>query len=139
MLLRRRPTYRAYLGLLVAFLIILAVASTASAQRLLLFGGSNHDVFLGCFSCNEFASDSIFNEFGAYGSEFRQDSIFNDFGTYGSSFSQFSPCNRIASNPPVLVDENGGFYGYLTLNRSKANAIRDPDVLRWLETAVCGR
>jgi len=29
--------------------------------RLELWGGLNYDVFLGCFSCNQFASDSVFN------------------------------------------------------------------------------
>jgi hypothetical protein len=37
-------------------------------------------------------------------------------GTYGSNYSDSSPWNRYATSPPVIVDEQGNFYGYLTAN-----------------------
>jgi hypothetical protein len=41
-------------------------------------------------------------------------SIWNQFGNYGSKFEDTSPWNKFASHPPVIVDPNGGFYGYFT-------------------------
>ena len=39
------------------------------------------------------------------------------FGTYGSKFQTDSPWNKFAQGSVVIVDENGGFYGYLTSNK----------------------
>jgi hypothetical protein len=121
---------------LVATLVL--VTSTAYAEKkIMLFGSSNHDVYLGCFNCSDIASDSIHNDISKYGSDISSISIFNDIGQYGSDISQYSPCNDIASNPPVLVDEDGRFYGYLTLNDIKPKAISDPKILAWLKYKVC--
>ena len=38
----------------------------------------------------------------------------------GSKYSSYSPFNNYASNPPVLVDKNGKFYGYFTSNKYKS-------------------
>lgn len=105
------------------FLIAVSI-STANAQELLLFGGRGHDVFLGCLNCNEFNSDSICNEFGA-GNSFNSDSIFNEFGGFGSEFSSSSPWNEFSSSNdlPVLVDRNGKFYGYFTINEFRTDAV----------------
>jgi len=105
--------------------------------RILLYGGRNHSVFLGCFSCNRFDSDSVHNEFGSYGSRFSSTSIWNHFSDYGSRFADNSSCNQLASNPPVLVDDRGRSYGALTLNRLASGAITDPTVVAWLRNAVC--
>jgi hypothetical protein len=110
--------------------------SAADSTRLLLFGGRDHKKFLGCL-CNEFDTDSVFNEFGRYGSEFQSDSIFNSFGDYGSSFSDLSPCNSFANYPPVVVTGDGNFAGYLTVNEFKAGAITDEKVMSWLKQKVC--
>lgn len=84
--------------------------------------GSKH-VYLGCFSCNPYNSNSIWNEFGSFGSEFSSSSIWNDFGTYGSEFSSTSPWNEYSSSNPVLVDKDGGFYGYFTCNQSRSKRV----------------
>jgi hypothetical protein len=89
------------------------VVSTA----LLLFGGEGHRVFLGCINCSQYDSDSIFNEYGTYGSKYSDTSIWNPYGTYGSRYSDDSPWNPYASNPPVVVDHDGNFYGYFTANQ----------------------
>ena len=78
-------------------------------------------VYLGKLVTNEFDSDSIWNEYGDYGSEYKQNSIWNEFGTYGSEFSQESAFNDFASNPPQIVDNNGNFFGYLTTNTTIVN------------------
>ena len=105
--------------------------------RVLLYGGRNQEVYLGCFSCNEFDSESVFNEFGRYGSRFSSTSIWNHFSSYGSEFSSDSACNQFASNPPILVDTNGRSFGALTLNQFARGAIADATIVRWLRISVC--
>lgn len=88
----------------------------ASSSKLMLFGGEGHKTYLGCLNCNEFASDSVMNEVGRHGSTVHSDSIFNSVGRFGSVVSQYSACNIVASDPPVIVDGQGRFYGRLTVN-----------------------
>lgn len=123
-----------FLCCVVFLLVPLAAAQT---PEIMIFGGDNHDVYLGCLSCSEYDSDSVFNEYGDYGSRYSSESIFNNFGDYGSRFSQYSPCNPFANDPPVIVDEDGNFYGYLTLSISKNQGIRGTDIEQWLELVVC--
>lgn len=118
--------------------ILLASAIPAQAEEmLLLFGGKGHDAFLGCLNCSSVESDSVHNSVGTYGSSVSSESIFNSVGEYGSSVSDLSPCNTLADNPPVIVSKSGTFYGYLTLNSLKSGAIRDDDIVEWLERKVC--
>lgn len=93
--------------------------SVAQVPALLLYGGHSHDKFLGCLNCSEHDSGSVCNEYGSYGSGYNSDSIWNSYGQYGSSYSSLSPWNTYASDPPVIVDRNGRFYGYLTANEYK--------------------
>lgn len=72
--------------------------------------------YLGKLTANEFDSDSIYNEFGTYGSKFSTNSIWNEFGTYGSKFSTYSAMNDLATKPPLILDGNGDVVGYLTTN-----------------------
>jgi hypothetical protein len=93
-----------------------------------VFGGRDYSVYLGCFNCDEFHTESIWNRFGSHGSPFSQTSINNQFSQYGSPFSSFSACNEFATQPPVLADSRT-FYGELTLNSFRARAIRDTAVV----------
>jgi hypothetical protein len=129
----------------VAFLMAIAVTSRdlsaqivegPSGKKLMVFGGREHDVYLGCLSCSEFSGDSMLNEFSTYGSRFSSTSIFNHFSMYGSAYSTMSACSPYASDPPVIVDNDGGFYGRLTVNRTHRQAISDQTVLAWL-LGVC--
>jgi hypothetical protein len=97
---------------------------TALAKTM-LFGGSGHKEYLGCLECSEFASDSICNGFGKFGSEFSSSGIFNEFAGYGNEFSSKSPWNEFATSNevPVLVDENGKFFGYFTINEHRPNSV----------------
>jgi hypothetical protein len=121
----------------VALTLVIFSTFAYAEKKIMLFGGSNHDVYLGCFNCSDIASDSIHNEIGKYGSDISATSIFNNISQYGSDISQYSPCNNIASKPPILVDEDGRFYGYLTLNDINPKAITDPNTLAWLKYKVC--
>lgn len=72
--------------------------------------------------------DSIFNEFGRYGSEFATKSIWNEFGRYGSEFATHSPFNEFTSSPPLIM-RDGKVIGYLTVNELLEGAV-DPSWLK---------
>lgn len=92
---------KAVYTLLLALLLVVSFNRLVVAQpALLLFGGTNHKIFLGCLSCNKFDTTSVCNSFGAYGSRFADTSIWNRFSDYGSRFSDESPWNRFATNHP---------------------------------------
>lgn len=104
-------------------LILLLAGSTASAAdvKIMIFGGKGHDVYLGCLNCPETAPDSIFNPNGKFG---RCSSIYDDnlfcrglYSEYGGKglYKDQSACGSNAGDPPVIVDENGGYYGRFSL------------------------
>ena len=86
------------------------------SQKLMIFGGKDHDEFLGNYNTDQFDLKSIWNEFGTYGSQYNIKSIWNEFATYGNPYSDYSPFNAYARHPPVIVDSEGNFYGYFTSN-----------------------
>jgi hypothetical protein len=100
---------------------------------LLIFGGEGYSDYLGCLNCPPEDSDSVLNPYGAYGSEYSAYSVYNKSGLFGSEESPYSPCNKYATNPPIVVDNQGKFYGYLTINRSSL----DGDIIYWLVYDVC--
>lgn len=105
--------------------ILLTVASTFillssfGQTALHLYGGKEHDVYLGCLNCDKYSPNSIWNSYGDYGSKYNIKSIWNSYGIYGSQYSNTSPFNSYATEPPVIVDKDGGFYGYFTVNSYK--------------------
>lgn len=105
--------------------------------KLMIFGGRNHQIYLGCLSCSEFESDSVFNRYGTFGSAYSAESIFNKHGDFGSRYSIFSACNPYASDPPVIVDSAGNFYGRLTVNRYHSQRTNSDRIANWI-AAVCG-
>ena len=100
-------------------ILLLAVAGSTFAKEptLLLFGGENHKVFLGCLNCSRHDSSSIWNKYGEHGSKYNSDSIWNKYGTYGSKYNSMSPWNKYSSDGPVVVDPDGGFYGNFSRNK----------------------
>lgn len=89
-------------------------------------------VYLGKLTTNTFDPDSIWNEFGKYGSKYQSKSIWNEFGTYGSKYSSESAFNELASMPPKIVDNNGKFFGYLTANENKADGYTITEITQYL-------
>ena len=81
----------------------------------------NKNTYLGKLT-NSFDSDSVFNEFGTYGSEFSSESIWNEFSTFGSEFSNYSPFNEFTSTPPMII-KNGTVIGYLSSNKNIESSI----------------
>ncbi len=95
---------------------------TSFAQKALhLYGGKDHDVYLGCLNCDKYNSYSIWNEYGTYGSKYNSKSIWNEYGTYGGEYSSYSPFNSYSSTPPIIVDKEGNSYGYFTTNEYKSD------------------
>jgi hypothetical protein len=117
--------------------ILAAPSPTQPTLDLFIFGDDEDRRFLGCLSCSKFASNSVQNQYGQYGSPYATYSIWNKYGRYGSQYSSYSPCNPAASRPPAIVDENWMFQGRLTLNARHPQAFPDPDVLNWLRFGVC--
>lgn len=105
------------------------------ARRLLVYGGRNHSVYLGCLSCDDGEHDSLLNARGRYGSKTSQASIWNPRSPYGSARSALSACDPAAADPPRVVDNRGTYYGRLTIDR--ARAIQSEEVLDWLASEVC--
>lgn len=103
--------------LILSLLFSLALHS----QTLYLYGGENNEIFLGCLNCDDYSSNSIWNDYGKYGSNYSSISIWNDYGIYGDDYSIYSPWNEYASDPPIIIDGKGHFYGYLTTNKYHVN------------------
>lgn len=82
-------------------------AVAQSGEKIMVFGGENHDTYLGCLNCSELSSTSINNE----------------MGEFGSPYSNTSAYNPYATDPPVVVDESGDYYGELTTNPYNPDAI----------------
>ena len=98
---------------------------SAQAKDLLIFGGSGHDEFLGCLTCSEYDSDSVCNGYGTYGNEYSSSGMWNEYSGFGNEYSSDSPWNEYSSSKsiPVLVDSEGNFYGYFTINEYRSDAV----------------
>ena len=107
---------------ILALLCIFFISLSAFGQTLYIFGGKDHDEYLGKFNASPYDSESIWNKYGEYGSKYQTNSIWNKYGTYGGRYSQYSPFNSYASYPPVLVDKDGKFYGYFSANSYKTRS-----------------
>ena len=86
----------------------------------MIFGGDDYDVYLGKLNASKYDSESIWNEYGSYGNSYSSTSIWNEYSSYGSDYSSYSPFNEYATYPPVIVDAQGNFYGYFTVNEYKS-------------------
>lgn len=109
----------------------------SGSSKLMLFGGADHKTYLGCLSCPEYAVDSVSNTIRENGSPYSQTSVWNHFSQFGSVFSSYSVCNPHASDPPVIVDEEGVYYGRLTLNRFHPQIGLGIRLIPWLENVIC--
>jgi hypothetical protein len=113
----------------------LSSTTAFSNSELLLFGenGSGHKAFLGCLNCGRYDAGSICNRYGNNGSRYGSDSIWNPYGEYGSRYSSRSPWNKYATDPPVIVDRAGNFFGYLTSNRFHDRRTNSKPLLTFLD------
>ena len=100
-----------------AIIFLVFLTTITKGQSLLIYGGKNHDFFLGCLNCDKYGDKSIWNKYGDFGSKYNNNCIWNKYGDYSGKYSDLSPFNKYATNPPVLVDNDGNFYGYFTANK----------------------
>ncbi len=110
---------------------------TGGQNKLMIFAGSNHETYLGCLNCEETASDSISNEYGQNGSRYSQTSIWNHYSQFGSPSAPYSACNPYSTDPPVIVDDAGTYYGRLTLNQFHPELAAGRQLIGWLNQVVC--
>ena len=82
------------------------LVETGEALIFELYGGTNLDVYLGCYGCATTSTESICNSVGNYGSSVALNSIWNSVGSYGSTVSSTSPWNSVGLNPPEVYSEN---------------------------------
>lgn len=113
-----------------------AASNPAVSHKIMIFGGEGHKTYLGCLNCSQYATDSVDNKYGDHGSPYSDESVFNRYSDYGSPYSDYSACNHYASDPPVIVDESGNYYGRLTVNEYHSEIGSGKKFMEWL-TAVC--
>lgn len=116
-----------------------APSSPSSPPRVLIFGGKDHKTFLGCF-CGPNAPNSVENDtgkFGKHGFNVEGPTLWSVMSPFRSRFEDVSACNRFASDPPVIVRDDGTFLARLTINTMLSGAVRDESVLKWLNEEVC--
>jgi len=105
----------------------ITVTTAPTIAKLYLF--AEDGTYLGKLTTNEFDSDSIFNEYGTYGSKYSSKSIWNEYGTYGSKYSSQSAFNDYTFTPPYIVTSDGTIYGRLTTNKFISGAISPYSIL----------
>lgn len=83
--------------------------------------------YLGRLSANPYASDSVSNPYGRYGSRYSPDSVNNPYGTYGSPYSSRSATNPYATQAPLLISPaTGEPLGRLSANPYAPNSTANP-------------
>lgn len=116
--------------ILIIFIIFFFAIPTIRAQKALqLYGGEDHKEYLGCLNCSRYDQNSIWNAYGKFGSKYNSDCIWNSYGNYGGQYNNQSPFNPNATYPPVIVDQDGNFYGYLTVNNNNSKQSTTPVAL----------
>jgi hypothetical protein len=90
---------------------------------------------LGTISRDRYATDSIANPYGPYGSPYSPTSIFNQYGQYGGPYASYSPFNQYSNTPPRIV-RSDQIVATLTVNQYVAGPRVDPEELSaWVNAA----
>jgi hypothetical protein len=103
------------------------VCTTVSGSKLI--AQDNKNTYLGKIK-NSYSTDSIFNEYGTYGSEYSSTSIWNEYATFGNEYSSYSPFNEYTGTPPMII-KDGEVIGYLSANKAIEPSI-SPNLLKAL-------
>jgi len=125
MLKKRKAIVSAILSvMLILVLAIPALADTPGIRGpLVLIADDANHTYLGQLTANEYAKDSVFNEYGTYGSEYAINSTTNVYGLYGGKYSIYSPFNEFTISPPIIVDADGDIVGRLSANKAVVGAV----------------
>jgi hypothetical protein len=114
---------------ILAIFSLLSVSLFAEVYTLWGYEGNEYTRYLGKFTMAAIEKfvppseipepdrDSVFNEYGIYGSKY-QNTIWNESQQYGNKYADFSISNPSASHPPVIVDSGKNIVGYLTSNKN---------------------
>jgi len=113
------------------WLIILPSPLLAQNVALLLYDSETGRDFVGCLNCNRYASESVCNKYGDYGSRYSTQSIWNRYGKFGSRYNTNSPWNRYGKGLKI-VDTNGNYYGLFSISQHGKSTV--PLVQLLLET-----
>lgn len=84
--------------------------------------------YLGLLTSNIYNSESVFNEYGKYGSKYSSTSIWNEYGNYGGKYSSESAFNPYSSAPPLIIDSYGNLLGKVTVNKLISGGITPYDL-----------
>jgi hypothetical protein len=95
--------------------VLATISADAADTALYLFGGQGHKEFLGCLNCGSTHPKSVWNELSQFGFK-NAFGVWNPFREFINPFSSQSMCNAFASDPPIIVDENGNAYGRMSIN-----------------------
>jgi hypothetical protein len=102
----------------------------------LLYSEEATPVYLGLVSSNCYASDSIINDYGTYGSVYAAKSIRNQYGSYGSPYAGYSAFNDFTSTPPIAwMPSQQGYYAfaYITTNTIKSPRVDSTYLIAYLK------
>lgn len=111
------------------FLALPNAAIAADSQCAPFIGAaivSSDGKYLGRLS-DKYDSESVFNEYGTYGSKYQSASIWNKYGDYGSPYSTKSAFNQYTTDGPKVI-KNRKVIAVLTKNKYVAGAV-DPVVI----------
>jgi hypothetical protein len=98
-----------------------------------LYSDEDKRVYLGKLTTDKYDSESVFNEYGTYGSKYDALSIWNDYGLYGGKYSSYSAFNKYALSPPFIVDSEGYLVGRVTTNSFLEGAINPNELYNVLK------
>ena len=82
--------------------------------------------YLGEFSANPYAPDSVANPYGPYGSRYSAESINNPYGEYGSKYSVNGARNPYTTGGARLYAPDGEYLGRVNSNRYDPESISNP-------------
>lgn len=91
--------------------------------------------FLGKLNRNQYDNESIFNQYGPYGSKYSPTCIFNPYSEYGGQFANMSPFNPYSNDPPQIF-LHGHFHAFLTVNQHKTPRVDPNTILDWVKLNI---
>jgi hypothetical protein len=110
----------------------------ARLEEYSLYGGPGDRTYLGRLCFWTWNPDSVANSHGRFGST-SANGILNRSGRFGHPDSNYSPCNRRATSPPVVLTSSGVSLGRLTVNTDLPDAVQMPSLQAWIADACAGR
>lgn len=93
--------------LFILLLVALPLMISAQTQSFKIYGGADHQTYLGKFDAPANDAESIWNQNGKFGNKNNALSIWNQKGEYGNPESALSPWAAPSAQSPVLRDDKG--------------------------------